>query len=284
MKKILIAVLSLFSVFASAQKLDNALLWKISGNGLSKPSYLYGTIHMTCDATLDKNILKALDDTNQLYLEYDMDSPTLNEEMATGVMMKDGKKMSSLISKEDFKIANDFVKKDFSLDLTTVENYKPFMVIAMMFSNILGCPVQSFENELIRVTKEQNEEVYGLETVQDQMKVFDDIPYEIQMQEVVRAAKGGFEKDAAEFKQMLDAYNQKDLNKLAALVKETNSPMYQKYADILTTNRNKNWIPGIEKAAKANPTFFGVGAAHLVGDQGVINLLRKKGYKVEAVK
>ena len=53
---------------------------------------------------------------------------------------------------------------------------------------------------------------------------------------------------------------------------------------MLLKNRNTNWIPKIEKAAKEKPTFFGVGAAHLGGDDGVIKLLRKKGYTVEAVK
>ncbi len=52
----------------------------------------------------------------------------------------------------------------------------------------------------------------------------------------------------------------------------------------LLNNRNKNWIPIIIKTAKEMPTFFGVGAAHLAGDEGVIKLLRKAGYKVVAVK
>ena len=47
------------SLFANAQELEKSLLWKISGNGLKQPSYLYGTIHITCDATLDENTLNA---------------------------------------------------------------------------------------------------------------------------------------------------------------------------------------------------------------------------------
>lgn len=284
MKKALIAVISLCSIFASAQKLDNAVLWKISGNGLSHPSYLLGTIHMTCDATLDKNILKALDDTKQLYLEYDMDSPTLSEEMSAMAFMKNGKKMSELVSPEDFKVVSEFIKKNFDMNLSTVEEYKPFMLTSMLYSKILDCPVKSYENELITAIKAQNEEVYGLETVQEQMQIFDDIPYDVQMQEVVRSAKGGFEKDVTEFKNMLDAYNHKDLNRLQKILKETDNIMYLKYADILTTNRNKKWVSRIEKIAKETPTFFGVGALHLIGKEGVIKLLRKKGYKVEPIK
>lgn len=284
MRKLFIAVISLCSVFASAQKLDNAILWKISGNGLSKPSYLMGTVHMSCDATLDKNILKALDETNQLYLEYDMDSPTLSEEMSAEAFMKDGKKMSHLVSPEDFKIVCDYVKKNFDLDLTTVEEYKPFMLTTMFYSKILDCPVKSYENELITLTKTQKEEVYGLETVKEQMQIFEDIPYEVQMQEIVRTTNGGFEKDVAEYKKMLDAYSHKDLNKIVKITNQTENILFIKYRDVLITNRNKMWVPRIDKIAKETPTFFCVGALHLVGKEGVIKLLRKKGYKVEPVK
>jgi uncharacterized protein YbaP (TraB family) len=54
--------------------------------------------------------------------------------------------------------------------------------------------------------------------------------------------------------------------------------------NVLLDNRNQNWIPKIEKVAKEKPTLFAVGAAHLPGENGVIALLRKKGYTVEAVK
>ena len=90
MNKLFIAAFSLCSLLVGAQKLENSLLWKISGNGLKQPSYLFGTIHITCDATLDQNVLDAMDATSQLYLELDMDNPGLLMEMMGGMMMKDG--------------------------------------------------------------------------------------------------------------------------------------------------------------------------------------------------
>jgi len=284
MKKIVLAAFVLCSLFANAQKLDNSLLWKISGNGLAKPSYLFGTIHITCDATLDKNVLKALDETTQLYLELDMDDPNMMTEMMGGMAMKDGKKMSTLASPEDFKIADAFFKTNLGISLSMVDTYKPFMITAMLYTKMIDCPVQSIEAELMKVSKAQNEEVYGLETVKEQMTVFDDIPYESQMKDLVRSAKSGLDKEKAEFKKMMDMYTAKDLNGLMAFMNDVNNPMYSEHNDVLLTDRNKNWIPKIEKTAKEKPTFFGVGAAHLAGDNGVITLLRKQGYKVEAVK
>jgi uncharacterized protein YbaP (TraB family) len=83
---------------------------------------------------------------------------------------------------------------------------------------------------------------------------------------------------------MMALYNKKDLNSLLEFMDKSENKMMAAHNDVLLTNRNKNWIPKIEAVAKAKPTFFGVGAAHLAGENGVIKLLRKKGYKVEAVK
>ena len=90
MKKLLILSGLFFGLFAQAQN-EKSLLWKISGNELKEPSYLYGTIHITCDATLDKPTLNALEKTSQLYLELDMDDTGLQMAMMQGMMMKDGK-------------------------------------------------------------------------------------------------------------------------------------------------------------------------------------------------
>lgn len=283
MKKIIIAALLLAASFVQAQKIDNSLLWKISGNGLTKPSYLFGTIHITCNATLDKNVLNAMDATTQLYLELDADDPGMQAAMMGSMMMKDGKKMSTMTSAEDFKIVDDFLVKNTGMPATMMDTFKPFILSSMLAPKMIDCPVQSIEAELMKVSQAQKEEVYGLETVDFQMGVFDAIPYQDQMDELVKTAKDDMAGDKKEFAEMMALYNNKDLNGLFALMNSSQNKMYAGFNDILLDNRNKTWISKIEETAKKTPTFFGVGAAHLPGENGVINLLRKKGYKVEAV-
>jgi len=284
MKRILIAVMALCATFASAQQLENSLLWKITGKGLTKPSYLFGTIHITCDAKLDDNVLNALKATDQLYLELDMDDPGLQTAMMGGMMMKDGKTMSSLANEADFKVVDEFLQKNLGMSATMLNIIKPTMVTTMLLPKMMDCPMQSFEAELMKVTAEQNEQVYGLEKVQDQLAIFDAIPYERQMDELVKTAKDNMVSDKEEFAKMMEIYAGKNINKMHAFMQESENKMYSEYQDVMLDNRNKNWIPVIEKVAKEKPTFFGVGAAHLGGDNGVIKLLRKQGYKVEAVK
>lgn len=283
MKKLLICLLTLCATFGYSQKNENSLLWKISGKGLKQPSYLFGTMHITCDATLEPKVLKALDVTKQLFLEINMDDPALQAKMMQGMMMKDGKKMSTLTTPEDFAIVSDFLNKNLGMSAKLLDSFKPSLVAMMLAPKMMDCTPESIEMELMRVTKEQNETVSGLETIEKQLALFESIPYEEQMKELVTMAKEGIEKQKEQGKKLEAVYKSQDLKAIADFMNEEENKMYSDNSDILLTDRNQSWISKIEEAAKTTPTFFGVGAAHLGGDDGVINLLRKKGYKVEPV-
>lgn len=285
MKNLITTVLlSIFSIISiNAQKLENSTLWKIEGNGLEKPSYIFGTIHITCDATLEDDVKKALDETSQVVLEIDMDDPSMQTKMMGGMYMKDGKKISDLVSKEDYAIIDSLITNEVGMPLKMVENIKPFFLIAMLYPKMLDCPMQSFEQELMTVATEQQEEINGLETIEDQMKVFDDIPYEDQVADLLKTAKDNLKKDRETFTEMLSIYKEENIEALIAMMNDDEASSVNKHQDKLLINRNKNWIPRIGEYAKVQPTFFGVGAGHLAGEFGVINLLREAGYKVNAV-
>ena len=271
------------SLFSNAQELEKSLLWKISGNGLNKPSYLFGTIHLTCDSSLDANTLNALEATEQLYLELDMDDKSIQMQMMKLMMMKDGAKLSTLLSPEDFKILDEFMKKNLNMSVKLFDSFKPFMISSMLFPKMLDCKSQSVESELMKITKEQNEEIFGLEKAEDQMKVFDEISYQDQADELLKTVKDNLEKDKKEFQEMITIYQNKDIEGMLKMMSDSDNKITSENQEILLNDRNKNWIPIMIKTMKDKPTFFGVGAGHLAGEEGVIKLLRKKGYKVEAV-
>ena len=285
MKNLITTVLlSIFSVISiNAQKLENSTLWKIEGNGLEKPSYIFGTIHITCNATIEDDVKKALDETSQVVLEIDMDDPSMQTKMMGGMYMKDGKKISDLVSKKDYAIIDSLITNEVGMPLKMVENIKPFFLIAMLYPKMLDCPMQSFEKELMAVATEQKEDINGLETIEDQMKVFDDIPYEDQVADLLKTAKDNLQKDRETFKEMLDIYKDENIEALIAMMNDDESSSVNKHQDKLLINRNKNWIPRISEYAIGQPTFFGVGAGHLAGEFGVINLLREAGYNVSAI-
>ena len=284
MKKYFLYIITLITGFSFSQELEKSLLWKISGNGLKHDSYLFGTIHITCDATLDENTLKALEKTEQLYLELDMDDKSMQMQMMKHMMMKDGVKLSTLLNADDFKIVDEFLKKNMNMSAKMFDSFKPFIISTMLYPKMIDCSFQSIETELMKVSSNQNEEVFGLESVEDQMKVFDNISYQIQADELLKMAKGDLTKDKEEMKKMMAIYQSKDIEGMLKMMDSSDNKITSENQDTLLNNRNKNWISKMTEVMMQKPTFFGVGAGHLAGEEGVIKLLRKKGFKVEAVK
>lgn len=274
----------LFFGTLQAQDLENSLLWEISGKQLEQPSYLFGTIHMTCDATLDSDVLNALDNTSLLVLELDMDDPNLQMKMMQGVYMKDGRSLKDLLNEDDYAILSTFIKEELGVSIDLLSQMKPFLLSAMFYPKLLGCSVQSYEMKLMEVASAQNEEVLGLETVEEQMKVFDDIPYEDQAYDLLRSAKDNLAYDKETFMKLLELYKNEDIEGMHKLMEADKNLTTSQHQDKMLDERNKKWISKIEEFSKAQPTFYGVGAAHLAGKNGVIQLLRDAGYSVEAVK
>lgn len=284
--KNLISILSLtlgFSLFVNSQSLENSTLWKIEGNGLEQPSYLFGTIHITCNATIEEDVKKALEATSQVVLELDMDDPNLQAQMMQSMYMKENKTLKDLVSDEDYAAIDSLFLKNMGMSVQLMQNVKPFFLTATLYPKLIDCPMQSFETELIKIAKEQNEEIKGLESIDDQMQVFDDIPYEAQVKDLVRSAKDNLAYDKAMFAKMLEVYKTENITAMIEMMNDENYTAVADYQDKLLDNRNINWIPKIGEFAKDQPTFFGVGAGHLAGEKGVINLLRKAGYKVTPV-
>ncbi|MFD2567742.1 TraB/GumN family protein [Pseudotenacibaculum haliotis] len=286
MKKItaIIAFLLITVSTAFGQKLESTTLWKITGKGLEKPSYLFGTIHVTCDATLSDKVKEALDQTDQLVLEIDMDDPTMQGKMMQGMAMKEGKTLKDLVSEEDFQTIDKLFKEHLGMSVSLMQNVKPFFLLAAFYPKMIDCPMQSFELELMKVAQKQKEEIKGLETVEDQLQVFDDIPYDVQVKDLIKTAKDNLAHEKETIKKMLKIYKEENIEAMLDMMSEESSEVTSDYQNILLDNRNKNWISKIGVYAKEKPTFFGVGAGHLAGKNGVILLLRKAGYTVTPVK
>lgn len=285
MKRIQFAFVAIMATIFSiqAQQLENSTLWKIEGNGLKKPSYLFGTIHITCNSTLEADVLKALDQTERVVLELDMDDPDLQSKMMKDIYMKDGKSLKDFVSEAEYATIDSLFKTQLGMSVKFMDKMKPFFLSASFYPKMIDCPTQSFETELMRVAQEQGESIEGLETVEEQMQVFEDIPYEAQIKDLVRMAKDNLAYDKAQLSEMLKVYKSEDITAMLNMMDDENYITVAAHKDKLLENRNKNWIPKISKLAKEQPTFFGVGAGHLAGKNGVINLLRDQGYNVTPV-
>jgi uncharacterized protein len=263
----------------------NTLLWEISGNRLKKPSYVFGTFHLMCKVDItESNALKfALQDCKTLYLELDLDDPkTLMGGMSL-LNMKKGKKLKDLFTYTEFVRINNFYKDSLNIAIDKMPTVKPMFLMSMMFPKMLPCKLSSgVEEGLMKLAKQNKQPIEGLESIEFQASVFDSISYEAQAKELLKTIDS-FEISKKELDGLISIYKNQQLDKIQNSFSKSEFGV-QGNEDILLTNRNINWVGQLKKIMKTNNIFVAVGAAHLVGKQGLIALLKKAGYKLRPIK
>lgn len=282
-----------FALGSFAQKTSptnvNTLLWKVSGNGLAKPSYIFGTMHMICasDLELSDSLKNAIKNSDKVYLELDMDDMMQMMSAMMHMTMKGDTTLSDLLSPEDYKKVKDyFEKSETPLPFAMMEKYKPMLLESMIMKESATCDnMVVIEQLVMKEAKEYDKEIKGLETFDYQLSIFDKIPYKLQAQQLVKMVdedKDDKKDEQDEMKILTDAYRKQELNKMDELTKDDAS--IGGFTDILLYDRNANWAKKLKELMASNSLVVAVGAGHLPGKKGVLNLLREAGYKVEPVK
>jgi len=262
---------------------ENALLYKVIKNEQS--AYLYGTIHIACDAKLSDRVKNALSKSDELILELDLDDPTLPMKMMQQMMLPEQKDASDFLSDKDYQLLKNYVNNNVKSipNFAMVKNMKPVMLSSTISSSLLSCTNKTgYDQLLFQFAQQKNIEVSGLETLAEQMKVFDQMPTKKVYQEIVNFIKNKQQKNRKLIQQMMKYYNQKNLKGLKKLLDNSES-VFTDYMDIALDERNKKWIPKIKQYLADKKAFIAFGAYHLVGEQGIVKLLRNEGYQVKPV-
>ena len=267
--------------------LESALLWKIEGNGLNQPSYLFGTIHLIDKESFfwPKGVLGAFEEAEKVSFEVDLDD-MFDIGKAMGMMTKafmtDGKTLKDLYSEEDYNLIKTHFE-GLGMPMMLLERIKPMFLTVFASGDVemgkgLGEQesTKSYEMELYTLAQESNKDVSGLETMEYQMSVFDSIPIEVQGQMLLETIKSDEEDDS--FKEMVKIYTSQNINGMVTMMSEDEG--ISGFEDVLLYTRNRNWIPIIAEKMKETQHFFAVGAGHLGGQYGVIDLLKKEGYEL----
>lgn len=261
---------------------EKSLLWKISGNGLTKNSYLFGTIHIICkeDFVMKDRVKNAFERSDKVVMELDLSDPQLMAAMQQYSLNPGMKNISSELSEEDVKILDAFFTENFGAGIAQIGILKPFVLSSMALIKTLPCTeTESFENYFTAQSKALNKPIEGLETVEIQMGTFDQIPAKLQLDELVNMIR---EKSGAEeFTAMVASYLVEDIDALYQTMNR--DEMMKDYRSILLDNRNKAWIPQLREKMAKESLFVAVGSGHLAGENGVISLLKAEGYLVEPV-
>ena len=240
---------------------------------------IFGSFHLLCknDIHFSEQLLKALKESEEVYFELNLDDPSVLLGGLLLMNMKQGKKLKDLYSPEEYSKVVQFFKDSLHTSMLLFEGMKPAFLESMLYPKMMPCSnISGVEEELMLVAKKEKKKIEGLETIAFQASVFDSIPYAEQAKELLQTidSLNSFKKL---FDTMTSVYKSQQLDEIEKMFSKTEFGM-EENRDLLLNNRNKEWVKQLKLIMKKQSVFVAVGAGHLVGDLGLINLLKKEGY------
>jgi len=286
MKKTTAFLLLLFLLLQGKAQYSS-IFWKISGNGLEHPSYLFGTMH-TGDARVFDNVKRAmpyLTDAKAFVMELDPDK-LFDVGLLGKIMMGKDYSLRKMITAGDYSFLDSVVTQQIGMPLTMMDNVQPVFVMTILESMEMGLNSDTtngtreimdlyFYNE----AKDEKKKIIGIETVEEQLGALNTLSYEEQatmLSDDIKSlkTKGNDGRDVLKF------YMEQNLDSLAG----SDDDMPPKLYKALVTDRNERMADRIAKFVKQQATFIAIGALHLPFKGGVIELLRQRGFTVEPVR
>ena len=269
--------------FLTVSAQHTSLLYEVSGNDLQAPSYVFGTIHLLCsdDIQVTDAMKEKLTASQQLVLELDFDDPDLMQEMQQKTMLPDGKTIQDMMEAKDYAALSQFFQDSLKIPLTAVERFSPIALSSMLYMQMLPCQPGSYEASLTQLASAEGKEIIGLETIDEQMAAFNQIPEKGQIDYLTEMIED-YDKAQREFEQLVAAYQTQNVDDLYEISQKSMEEV-EGMEQYMLIDRNQKWVPQMRSLMNKQPTFFAVGAGHLGGDHGLIELLTEQGYTVRAV-
>lgn len=271
--------LLLTGIIGNAQN-EPSLLWQIEGNGLEKPSYLFGTIHMICeeDYIMTPAMEHSLKNTEAFYAEIDFSNQ--EEIMMMQAAMGVDEPLSKRLDSKTYEELKSLLSESLNIEIDALENLSDAAIVSMIAMKSFPCAtLKMYELELLQTAMKNGKRMGGLETVSQQMELMNKSMNAETILEMLRELK---EKGFESTQRLVALYKEQQIDDLLHLMRESSYMNEETYREMLT-KRNHEWVEKIPKIMERHATFFAVGAGHLGGDQGVLQLLRIRGYEVSPV-
>jgi uncharacterized protein YbaP (TraB family) len=266
---------------------NNSLIYKIQSD--TNTVYILGSIHVLAEEyyPLTRAFSYAYYNSQKVIFEIDPEilfSPETAKNNEKHYTFQNGQTLKSVLSPKTYNLLKKRVKP-LGFDMTQLDTLKPWVVYLNMSgkfdSSIEFRPDLGIEHYFYRKAKDAGKPTGGLETVHDQIKVFDTLPMKIQdamLKETLMMTDSKKREQA--FLHMVKSWHQGSLEGLEELVDSMKT--YPLFYEKLLVQRNNNWVPQIEKFLTEDKNVLViVGAAHLAGGDGLLALLKAKGYELE---
>lgn len=281
-----------------ALNVNAQLLWKVSGNGLSKPSYILGTHHLAPLSIIDsiKGLQTAFNATTQIIGELKMSevqTPAAMQLMQQKMMIENDTTLQVLFTPEQYTTVNNFTKENLGFDLSQMPKVKPAFItnnaVVVLYMKHVGNfkPQEQLDTYFQTKGIERGKKVDALETLDFQFNLLYNSMSLRRQAELLLCELSDVDKLVNNTKKLTTAYMIQDLNTMYKLSLEKEGAPCDPLPgemEAMIDDRNKTWANKLPALMAADPTFVVVGALHLPGEDGLLNLLKKQGYTVQAVK
>jgi uncharacterized protein len=287
MKNLAFIIALIISFSFSAQSLEKSLLWKIYGNGAKDTSFLYGTIHMIekKDFVVSKTLKNRFKKTESLVMEIQLDMDSAAKAfIKENALYPYGKSIKDYLNETDYAYFQSYLKDSLKMGVIKVkicEMMRPFYAQSLISAEQIKNS-ESYEKTFHKMAKKK--EKIGLETIQEQMTILAGGEIQVQVNEFIKELKEGSLDAENEMAKLVKYYKNQDVqglyNEMIVSMEKDGGKLGGVSKEDFLDNRNKRWIPKLADLMKNKTLFIAVGAGHLAGEQGVIQLLKNKGYNV----
>ena len=268
-------------LFADQQNEDRALFWSIQKNGQAA-GYLLGTIHSEDPRVLDfsEDFLGKLRSNTIFAMELVPDLPTLLR-LTEYMQYPPGQSLESVVGTERFK-ALETALASYSVPPEFINRMRPW---AAMMTLSTPPPNTGFFMDLSLSLRASGSglKVVGLETLEQQLSFLQNMPLTMQLS-LLDQAIAEYSQVSKVHDEMVSAYLENDLVKLQTLADEQLQSVGQKESDYFTESgirlRNHRMAESLLSHLRENKVFVAVGALHLPGEEGLLNLLRRQGFEL----
>jgi uncharacterized protein YbaP (TraB family) len=266
--------------------IHSSLLWKIYGNKLNKPSYLYGSMHL-----IERQYYHFSDTLKNYILSVQQLVMELNEApnqlaVLNKLKLPEGQTLDAYFRPGQLDSLLTYMEQELSIPRTTYEmmlnKMKPFVLLQLLMSKSFSDKTESYDLSIMKLANDNEIPIIGLETIDQQIGFFDSIPTQVFINNIVKAIKDSVYSSASS-DEMQKIYAGRNLDSLAAYMQKEGDALMEDYKNLFIDQRNKNWTKQLLLLLKKKTTFIAVGAAHLIGENGLIQLLRAQGYTLTPI-
>ena len=269
---------------------NNSLFWRISGNGLQQPAHLFGTIHTIAheDFSFEKGLDSILESSTSLMLEADISDPAIIKAVQSRMTWEKGINPDDMYTDAEVE-ALDALCQSLNTSWEVIKQFNPLSLEGYLSGQILKKELgitSGYEEYLIYNGQKNGTPILGAESAEYVFTYYNDIPNEEVIDRLVKMATNYLDEPETfmgSFQELVQAYLQQDLKALYDLnFKEGDQHLNERTYETLIVSRNAVWMDAIEKELSGR--LVAVGAAHLGGDKGLVQLLRDKGYELTPIK